>query len=184
MNPLLHNQWLIELPFDGGTRSTDFWNERILAQKEDVTILTNTIYRIPQIRLLAHALKENDSHAIEQAAQAMRSILPSWDNVALVPVPSHVGYATYTLRLAEALGRGHIYDILRCSERETLYSRKLRGENVTANDLGFYTIGSIPEHMHVVFLDNVVASGITALAAHATVGRGTMVPFAIDTFVW
>lgn len=151
-----------------------------MTEKGGVTVLSNNRYYSGHNRELAHSLKDGNASAIEQAAMAIRSIFDSWDNIAIVPIPSHNGYATYTLKLAEALGQGHVYDVLRCNAREPLYDLKKRGEKVTSDDLGFYAIGSIPAEMDVVFLDNVVASGTTAIAAYNAIGRGLMATYAID----
>ena len=150
-------------------------------RKGNVVVFSNNLYyQTDHARQIAHALKSGDAEAVAIAATAIRNTLPSWDNVAIVPIPSHLGYATYTLELAKAIGQGHVFDILRSAERETLYDLKYRGMAVTPNDLGFYTIGSIPQDMNVVFVDNVVATGTTAMAALEAVGRGFVVPFAID----
>jgi len=171
-------QSVLEIPFEEATCQTAFWNE---PNGFGVSILSNNAYYAFGNNIIAHKVKDGDKQAIRVAARSMRSVLHSWENVALVPVPSHQGYATYTLELARAIGKGRIFDILKCQERETLYSRKQRGEQVTAESLGFYTVGRIPEHMHIVFIDNVVATGTTAKAARAAVGRGAMVAFAVDT---
>lgn len=146
----------------------------------EVVALSPNRYYEADHRAVAHAIKDGDATAIETAAESLRSILGSLDNVALVPVPSHFGYATYTLELAHAIGIGTIFDVLRSEEREPLYDLKLRGVEVTPDMLGFYAIGSIPEDMNIVFLDNVVATGTTARAAYRAFSRGFMLSYAMD----
>lgn len=162
-------------------------NVKPIAMVYEITSLTGNIkvlaaqrYRDGDSRIVAHALKDYFEPAIQLAAERMRPIIASLDNVALVPMPSHFGYATYTFRLAKAIGIGTIYDVLRCEPRERLYDLKKRGVAISPDDLGFYAIGSIPEDMNIVFIDNVVATGTTAMAAYEVLGRGLAVPFAVD----
>jgi len=154
--------------------------EVITFQKGKVIGFAINRYYSNNNREIAHQLKQSDASAIQQAAASIRSIIASWHNVALVPVPSHLGYATYTLELAKAIGIGEIYDVLRCNQRETLYEQKLRGEHISPSSLGFYSIGSIPEDKNIVFVDNVVATGTTAIACFEALSRGVIVPFAVD----
>lgn len=151
----------------------------VSAANSRVEVISNRIYECGQNRSLTKALKTGSTDAIAEAAKSMQSLLPYWDNVAVVPVPSHNGYPTYMLQVARKLG-GHVYNILRCAPHEQLYISKKRGAKPKAEDLGFYTIGSIPSNMFVVFIDNVVATGATALAARMAVGRGTMLAFSIS----
>lgn len=135
-------------------------------------------------REIAHAIKEDDPAAIKTAAKAMSQLLTKSEHRLLIPVPSHVGKATYTLRLAEALakaGCGLVYNVLKCPERETLYARKQRGAHTAPEQLGFYLQSPVPEGREIVFVDNVVATGTTAAACRALIGRGEMLVFAIDS---
>lgn len=135
-------------------------------------------------REIAHAIKDGDPAAIRTAAKAMSQLLPKSDHRLLIPVPSHVGKATYTLRLAEALakvGCGLVYNVLKCPERETLYARKQRGAHIAPEQLGFYLQSPVPQGWEIVFVDNVVATGTTAAACRALIGRGEMLVFAIDS---
>jgi len=147
----------------------------------DLTVqgFTNRIYECGHNRPLAHQLKVGDAVAIRDAVESMRWLLPQWSNVAVVPMPSHLGYPTYTLQMARLLG-GQVYNILRCPSRETLYQmKKSTGKVPHPEDLGFYAIGTVPPHLRVVFIDNVVATGTTALAAYHAIGRGIILPFAL-----
>ena len=172
MNTSLHTE-LLSTP-------KNMVGEMIVSPTGMVKVLAPHRYHDGDSRLVAHALKTNDATAVQQAAEAMLSIIRSLDNVALVPVPSHLGYATYTLELARAIGVGQVFDVLRGKQRETLYAQKKRGETPSSSTLGFYAIGSIPEDMNIVYLDNVVATGTTAKAAYEAIGRGLMVAYAID----
>lgn len=135
-------------------------------------------------REICHAIKNGEPGAIRLAAEAMSQLLTKSEHRLLIPVPSHIGKATYTLRLAEALakaGCGFVYNVLRCSERDTLYSMKKRGAAFAPKSLGFYLQSPVPEGWEIVFIDNVVATGTTAAACRALVGRGDMLVFAIDS---
>lgn len=147
--------------------------------KHNISIITNNLYYHGKNRILAHEIKQGDMGAITLAGWEMREWISDWTNVALVPIPSHKGYATYTLRMAESIGAGCVYDILRCSSRPMLYDLKRKGRKVAPCDLGFYTIGEIPADKQVIFIDNVVGTGVTAQAAYQAVGRGAVMPFAI-----
>lgn len=135
-------------------------------------------------REIAHAIKDGDPAAIRTAAKAMSQLLTKSEHRLLIPVPSHVGKATYTLRLAEAIakaGCGMVYNVLKCTERETLYTRKQRGERITSDELGFYLQSPVPENWEIVFIDNVVATGTTAAACRSLVSRGDMLVWAVDS---
>jgi len=130
-------------------------------------------------RAVAHAIKEGNPEAIEEAARLMRAILPE-GKVLLVPVPSHTGHATYTLTLAKAIG-APVFDVLRSEPRERLYTRKLRGEQPKPEELGLYLTAPVPEGWQVVFVDNVIGTGTTATACREAVGRGRLLAYAIDS---
>ena len=135
-------------------------------------------------REIAHAIKDGDPAAIKTAAKAMSQLLPKSERRLLIPVPSHLGKATYTLRLAEAIakaGCGMVYNVLKCPERETLYSLKQRGIATSPQSLGFFIQSPVPEGWEIVFVDNVVATGTTAAACRALIGRGEMLVWAIDS---
>ena len=113
----------------------------------------------------------------------MSQLLPKSDHRLLVLVPSHVGVATYTLRLAKALaqsGCGLVYDVLKCTEREPLYSLKLRGIDPAPEALGFFLQSPVPAGWEIAFVDNVVATGTTAAACLSLIGHGEMLVFAMD----
>ena len=135
-------------------------------------------------REIAHAIKEDDPAAIRTAAKAMSHLLTKSEHRLLIPIPSHLGKATYTLRLAEAMakaGCGMVYNVLKCTERETLYSLKQRGIATSPESLGFFLQSPVPEGWEIVFVDNVVATGTTVAACRALIGRGEMLVFAIDS---
>ena len=130
----------------------------------------------------AHAMKEGANWAIIRAAHEMVQYIPS--NAVLVPMPSHTGRATYTKDLCKLIARetaAEVCDYLRGSERETLYSLKKQGRKPTPKKLGFYLAQPLPTDKRVVIIDNVVATGTTAVAAVRAIGRGVVFAYAAAT---
>lgn len=145
--------------------------------KNNIEVISGNLYYHGKNRQLSHEIKRGDMGAITLAAWEMSEWLEDWSNVALIPIPSHKGHATYTLYMAKSIGKGEVFDILRCHERPTLYSLKRANKKVTYADLQFYCVGQVPSGKRIVFVDNVVASGITAQAAVNAVGQGTVLSF-------
>lgn len=127
------------------------------------------------IRALAHRIKNGDDAAINKAASLLCKYVQP--NSILIPVPSHTGRSTYTLKLAKliAMKAGvKVLDVIRSEPREMLYNRKLKNININDVELGFYCVndvnGSIVKTLknasNVILIDNVVDSGITYEQAH------------------
>lgn len=128
---------------------------------------------------IAKMLKSEDPAAIDKAATAMAPFVPK--DAVLVPLPSRTGYATDTLALAKAIGRKthtRVANALRGIERASVYESKKAGKPLSVDDLGVYQFANIPEDKTVVFIDNVVASGVTGAAAVRAVGRGVVLAYA------
>lgn len=125
---------------------------------------------------LAHAVKNTDDHpdAIHQAADLMAPLIPA--NAVLVPAPSHAGYATDMLMLANVISeRVHVpvADVLKSAPRERQYDvKKATGHPLTADKLGIRMEGQLPQEMLPVVIDNVVHSGHTAEACIKALGGG------------
>ena len=92
---------------------------------------------------LAHAVKSDglnsvNLNAINEAADLMAPMVP--DNAVLVPAPSHKGYATDMLLLANAIGvRTHseVADVLKSAPRDSQYDHKINtGKPFTAEEKG------------------------------------------------
>lgn len=130
----------------------------------------------------AHAMKEGANWAIIRAAREMVQYIPT--NAVLIPMPSHTGRPTYTLELCKRLARdtaAEVCDILRGSERETLYKLKKQGRHIMPKKLGFYVTEPAPTDKRILIIDNVVATGTTAAAAVQAVGRGIVFAYAAAT---
>ena len=114
-------------------------------------------------------------------AQKLRPLVKE-SNALIVPVPSHIGYATYTKEIAEMTGL-EVLDCIRCFPHETLYDRKKRGEIVRPEELQFYldATETVPERPIYIF-DLVSATGVTAKAAQRLFKdrRTEMLVFAYD----
>ena len=97
-------------------------------------------------------------------------------NAVLVPVPSHLGYATDTLILAKALGERTdvpVMDVLKSAPRERQYDvKKATGLPLAASQLGIYMEGELPKGKMPFVIDNVVNSGNTAEACVKALGYG------------
>lgn len=127
------------------------------------------------IRALAHKIKRGDDNAIKKAASILYKYVQP--NSILIPIPSHSGRSTYTLKLAQLIAKksgAKVLDIIYSDPRETLYDRKLGGVSVNNIDLGFHcsedndgSIVNLLKHAsNVILVDNVVDSGITYEQAH------------------
>lgn len=130
----------------------------------------------------AHAMKEGANWAIIRAAREMVQYIPT--NAVLIPMPSHTGRATYTKELCRLIARetaAEVRDILRGSERETLYNLKKQGRHIMPKKLGFYVTEPAPTDKRILIIDNVVATGTTAAAAVQAVGRGIVFAYAAAT---
>lgn len=139
-------------------------------------------YRADRRNETAHAMKNGERWAIFKAAAAMVQYIPT--NAVLVPMPSHTGRATYTLELCRMLAKetaAEVRDILRGSERETLYTLKKQGRHIMPKKLGFYVTEPAPTDRRILIIDNVVATGTTAAAAVQAVGRGIVFAYAAAT---
>lgn len=139
-------------------------------------------YRASHRNETAHAMKNGERWAIFKAAAEMVKYIPT--NAVLVPMPSHTGRATYTLDLCRQIAKetaAEVRDILRGSERETLYTLKKQGRHILPKKLGFYTTEPAPTDKRVLIIDNVVATGTTATAAVRAIGGGIVFAYAAAT---
>lgn len=123
-----------------------------------------------RIRYLCHAVKEGNIVAIDEASLIMAKYVPAGS--ILIPIPSHDGKATYTLKLAQFIAKrskSKVMDILSSPSRERMYNLKQRNVDVRNVNLNFVGMsdddGSIANRLssvrNVILIDNVVSSGIT-----------------------
>lgn len=132
---------------------------------------------------IAKKIKTGDPEAIRTAAKDMAAMVP--ENAVLIPVPPHTGKvtdSTDTMMLAKAIseitGRP-VINALAGGEhisRQEAKNNNIRG--VDAQSMGFTQVAEIPADAMPVFIDNMVAGGVTAKAAHDAVGRGITLAYA------
>jgi len=120
------------------------------------------------VRALAHGVKDGDIDAIDQASLIMMKYVPV--NSVLIPIPSHNGYATYTLKLANFIAKrtkSKVLDILSSKPREMLYKQKKMGVDVSKINLEFQVVNDdnvknmLQSARNVILIDNVIDSGAT-----------------------
>ena len=134
---------------------------------------------------IAHALKNNNRKAMEQVAAKLSNLISPFSII--VPIPNRCGYARETLELANELSRQSgvpVADVLKGNERASLYDMKKQGRMLSEAELGFRKTGSLPFFRTPILLDNVTATGRTAIAAyHALGNRGEVLTYAIDDLI-
>ena len=137
---------------------------------------------------LARAVKSDglnsvNLNAINEAADLMAPMVP--DNAVLVPAPSHEGYATDMLLLANAIGvrtNSEVADVLKSAPRDSQYDHKINtGKPFTAEELGVHMEGELPKGKFPVVIDNVVNTGNTAEACVQALGGGLVLSLASAT---
>ena len=132
--------------------------------------------------VIARAIKNGNAEVVRQAAEEMAAKVP--DNAVLIPMPPHSGKVTNntdTMILARAISKitgRPVVVALESAEHMSRNQAKKEGVRVTAGDMGFRQIQSIPENAMPVFIDNVVGGGVTAKAAHDAIGRGITLAYA------
>ena len=146
-------------------------------------VLSTGYYYSDNRNVVCHAMKGGAHSAILQAAEEMSVLIKevAKDSV-LVPVPSHLGYATYTLVLAKEIAKRTgigVADVLKGERRKSLYEMKASGEVVPSDFLKMYVDGPLPTE-RIILVDNVYATGQTARAAVEAVGDADLLVYARD----
>ena len=140
-------------------------------------------YANPELRELAHGIKNSEPEAIKEAARIMSHFIPN--DAIIIPMPSRSGKSTTMLKLAEAIasikGSVEVIDAIEGLSRVSQYDSKKSGKPLGIEDLGFKSVAEIPSDRPVVIIDNVVASGITGLAAIKAIPNAYIVTLAHDT---
>ena len=132
---------------------------------------------------LCHKLKENDPQAIDYCARQLAKMLP--ENAVIVPIPGHHGYAVQTLYLARAIseqsiGNIPVANVLKGISRVSNYQAKKDGQPLSAEELGFHQVRTLPKGKVPYLLDNVVDTGTTAKAAVKALGGGIVLSYAMS----
>ena len=119
------------------------------------------------LRDISRGVAYCDKQAIRIAACVMRGWIA--DRSVLVPMPSHIGYATTSLMLCRELKRiNHSYrvmDILRCEPHPSNHEEKMDGRFPSA--FTTYIKGETIPPQNAYIIDNCVGTGTTALSALA-----------------
>lgn len=138
----------------------------------NMDILYYEKYRNLGTDVLCHLVKRGDQQAISNAASILSDLEFPEDSV-LIPIPGHRGFASTTLDLALEISKRtgfSVNDALGANVREcNSYSTKLRGKDVTVEDIGTFIKHNICEHNNVILVDNVVDTGTTALSAYKAI---------------
>lgn len=132
---------------------------------------------------LCHKLKDNDPQAIEYCARQLAKMLPK--NAVIVPIPGHYGYAVQTLYLARTIsehsnGNIPVANVLKGINRVSNYQAKKDGQPLSAEELGFHQVRTLPKGKVPYLLDNVVDTGTTAKAAVKALGGGIVLSYAMS----
>ena len=123
------------------------------------------------LRLLARALKENDRESVNEAAALLQPLLP--EDAVLIPMPSHDGGENFSTALCNALSRlsgRPVKKILKCRPHESMCNAK-KSANINGTRLPHPETFMMERTEHEpiggtpVVIDNVIASGTTAVAA-------------------
>ena len=135
-------------------------------------------------RELCHRVKTGERSSIQEAAHLMAERISFLSTRILIPMPSHLGYATDTLRLCNeisSLTGLPVMNALMGNERESLYYLKRNGEEVAdLSFFGFHLVRDIPAELMPVIVDNVIATGQTMKAALAAVRKAIPCAIAVD----
>lgn len=124
-----------------------------------------------ELKQLAKGLKAGDEEAIRIAAFKMAPLMPK--NGVLIPMPSHDGQENFTTKLCKLLSEITslpMCDALTCEPHESLCEPKKRavadGSPLPYPEVLMMKrkVYSLPEGIPVI-IDNVIASGTTAVAA-------------------
>lgn len=136
------------------------------------------------LRSICHRVKTGDASALSDAAARMASGIIFPARTLLIPVPSHLGYATDTLALCEELSRRTgfpVLDILLGKSRESLYLLKRCGAPMPGTGmLDMHLAADIPSGFQPVLVDNVIATGLTMRAALSAVPSAIPCAVAVD----
>ena len=163
-------------------KATDLFREYVLSKAENEGIVPMDYgvgYRGGAHSSIAKRIKEGNPDAITEAAYQMSVRIPLGS--ILVPMPSHNGDATYTVKLAETIAMAtdsDVMDVLKGKARMSVYEAKQKGIQLRSDELGMYVTEELPKGRNVVIIDNVIDKGTTALAAVSAVKGASVVAYA------
>ena len=135
-------------------------------------------------RDICHKVKTSYRPFLREAAGMMADLLTLPSDGVLIPMPSHLGYATDTHDLCKELSSLTglpVMDILHGDMRESIYNLKsLTGEIPTDISLGFRLTRDVPSGLRPLVVDNVIGTGFTMKAALALIPECIPCTLAVD----
>ena len=135
-------------------------------------------------RDICHKVKTSYRPFLREAAGMMADLLTLPSDGVLIPMPSHLGYATDTLDLCKELSSLTglpVMDILHGDMRESIHNLKsLTGEIPTDISLGFRLTRDVPSGLRSLVVDNVIGTGFTMKAALALIPGFIPCTLAVD----
>lgn len=135
-------------------------------------------------RDICHKVKTSYRPFLREAAGMMADLLTLPSDGVLIPMPSHLGYATDTLDLCKELSSLTglpVMDILHGDMRESIHNLKsLTGEIPTDISLGFRLTREVPSGLRPLVVDNVIGTGFTMKAALALIPGCIPCTLAVD----
>lgn len=135
-------------------------------------------------RDICHKVKTSYRPFVREAAGMMAASLSFPSDGILIPMPSHLGYATDTLDLCKELSSMTglpVMDILHGDIRESVHNLKsVTGEIPADVSLGFRLTRDVPVGLRPLVVDNVIGTGFTMKAALALIPECVPCTLAVD----
>lgn len=135
-------------------------------------------------RDICHKVKTSYRPFLREAAGMMADLLTLPSDGVLIPMPSHLGYATDTLDLCKELSSLTglpVMDILHGDMRESIHNLKsLNGEIPADIRLGLRLTRNVPSGLRPLVVDNVIGTGFTVKSALALIPDGIPCTLAVD----
>ena len=126
------------------------------------------------LRDVARGCAYGDPKSIDMGASVLSAFVKPGS--VLVPMPSHIGYATTMLdlcvRIGELVEKGSVLDGLKCVPHESSHIQKLRMGLPPA--ICMYTSKRLPTRKNIIIIDNTVCTGATASAALDAIPNATV----------
>lgn len=132
------------------------------------------------LRHVARGCSYGDATSLFSGAQVLSAFIE--DGTIIVPMPSHIGYATTMKWLCERIETINeiksikMFDCLVCNPHES--SRLVKIQNGVPPDIRMYLKKDPPKDKRILIIDNVVCTGMTARAALAALPNATVLTIA------
>ena len=136
-------------------------------------------------RDICHKVKTSYHPFVREAAGLMADLLTLPSDGVLIPMPSHLGYATDTLDLCKELSSLTglpVLDILHGDMRESVHKLKsLTGEIPADFCLGLRLTRDVPAGLRPLVVDNVIGTGFTMKTVLAIIPDAIPCTLAVDS---